>query len=137
MTNKLCDLEKTMWKMPKIGNTPLLYIKEKNAPEFGQKTHNTIRVSKKISPFGYTTECITDYLLTTDYKSLLSTEHKEKFFSKILEDPSLISGIKENPEWKKVFDEYKKEQTLISEFYKDVPSSTKYPHKKDEMEYID
>ena len=137
MTNKLCDLEKTMWKIPKIGNTPLLYKKEKIAPDFGEKTHNTIRVSKKITPFGYTTECITDYLLTTDYKSLLSTEHKEKFFSKILEDPSLISGIKENPDWKKVFDEYKKEQTLISEFYKDVPSSTKYPHKKDEMEYID
>ena len=37
MSNKLCDLEKTMWKMTKIGNTPLLYIKEKNAPEFGQK----------------------------------------------------------------------------------------------------
>ena len=137
MTNKLCDLEKTMWKMTKSFDTPLLYIKEKSVHEFGQKTHNTIRVSKKISPFGYTTECITDYLLTTDYKSLLSTEHKEKFFSKILRDPSLISGIKENPEWKKVFDEYKKEQTLISEFYKDVPSSTKYPHKKDEMEYID
>ena len=137
MSNKLCDLEKTMWKMSKIGNTPLLYIKEKIAPEFGQKTHNTIRVSKKISPFGYTTQSITDYLLTTEYKSLLSTEHKEKFFSKILEDPFLISGIKENPDWKKVFDEYKKEQTMISEFYKDVPSSVKYPHKKDEMEYID
>ena len=134
MTNKLCDLEKLCGKCTKSGDTPL-YIK--NVPDFGQKTHNTIRVSKKISPFGYTTECITDYLLTTDYKSLLSTEHKEKFFSKILEDPTLISGIKENPDWKKVFDEYKKEQTLISEFYKDVPSSTKYPHKKDEMEYID
>ena len=51
MSNKLCDLEKTMWKMPKIGNTPLLYIKEKIAPEFGQKTHNTtleyIRVISK------------------------------------------------------------------------------------------
>lgn len=137
MVNKLCDLEKTMWKMSKIGNTPLLYIKEKNAPDFGQKTHNTIRVSKKISPFGYTTQAITDYLFTTDFKSLLSTKHKEKFFSKILDNPSLISGIKETPDWKEVFDEYKKEQTMISEFYKDVPSSTKYPHKKDEMEYID
>lgn len=137
MTNKLCDLEKTMWKIPKIGDTPLYIYKEKIVPDFGEKTHNTIRVSKKISPFGYTTQAITDYLLTSDYKSLLSTEHKEKFFSKILEDPSLIVGIKETPEWKKVFDEYKKEQTMISEFYKDVPSSVKYPHHKDEMEYID
>lgn len=137
MSNKLCDLEKTMWKCPKIGDTPLLYIKEKIVPDFGTKTHNTIRVSKKISPFGYTTQAITDYLFNTDFKSLLSTEHKEKFFSKILENPSLIVGIKENSDWKKVFDEYKKEQTMISEFYKDVPSSVKYPHKKDEMEYID
>ena len=138
MTNKLCDLKKLCGKSTKIGDTPLLYIKEKIVPEFcGKNTYETIRISKKISPFGYTTECITDYLLTTEYKSLLSTEHKQKFFSKILEDPSLISGIKENPDWKRVFDEYKKEQTLISEFYKDVPSSTKYPHKKDEMEYID
>ena len=53
MTNKLCDLEKTMWKMTKIGNTPLLYIKEKNAPEFGQKTHNTIRVFKGNLPTGF------------------------------------------------------------------------------------
>ena len=138
MTNKLCDLEKICGKCTKNGNTPLLYIKEKIAPVFCTfATYETIRVSKKVSPFGYTTECITDYLLTTDYKSLLSTEHKEKFFSKILDDPSLISGIKENPDWKKVFDEYKKEQTLISEFYKDVPPSVKYPHKKDEMQYID
>ena len=137
MTNKLCDLEKSCGKSTKSGDTPLLIKKEKVVPDFVEKPHDTIRVSKKISPFGYTTECITDYLLNTDYKSLLSTEHKEKFFSKILEDPSLISGIKETPDWKKVFDEYKKEQTLVSEFYKDVPSSTKYPHKKDEMEYID
>lgn len=44
MNNKLCFLNKTMWKMSKIGDTPLLYIKEKIAPDFGQKTHNTIRV---------------------------------------------------------------------------------------------
>ena len=124
--------------MTKSCDTPLIILKTYDLKnQFGPKTHNTIRVSKKISPFGYTTQAITDYLLTTDYKSLLSTEHKEKFFSKILEDPSLISGIKEKPDWKKVFDEYKKEQTMISEFYKDVPPTTKYPHKKDEMEYID
>lgn len=138
MNKKLCDLEKTMWKMSKSFDTSLLYKKEKIVREFRLcATYETIRISKKISPYGYTTQAITDYLLTSDYKSLLSTEHKQRFFSKILEDPSLISGIKENPDWKKVFDEYKKEQTMISEFYKDVPPSTKYPHKKDEMEYID
>ena len=137
MSNKLCDLEKIMWKIPKNGDTPLLYIKEKIVPEFLGFSTSNIRVSKKISPFGYNTQAITDYLLTTDYKSLLSTEHKERFFSKILDNPTLISGIKETPDWKKVFDEYKKEQTMISEFYKDVPPTVKYPHKKDEMEYID
>ena len=137
MSNKLCDLKKLYGKSTEIGDTPLLYIKEKIVPDFVEKTYNTIRVSKRISSTGQRTQSITDYLLTTDYKSLLSTEHKQKFFSKILEDPTLILGIKENPEWKKVFDEYKKEQTMVSELYKDVPSSTKYPHKKDEMEYID
>ena len=47
MSNKLCDLKKLCGKCPKIGNTPLLYNKEKIAPDFGPKTHNTIRVSKK------------------------------------------------------------------------------------------
>ena len=136
MSNKLCDLEKTMWKMTKIGDTPLLYIKEKIVPDFAPLRHPT-RVSKKTSTIKGTNYGITDYLLTTDYKSLLSTEHKEKFFSKILEDPSLISGIKETPDWKEVFDKYKIEQTMISEFYKDVPPTTQYPHHKDEMEYID
>lgn len=47
--------EKIMWKIPKIGDTPLIYIKEKIVPDFGEKTHNTIRVYKsdfeKISLF--------------------------------------------------------------------------------------
>lgn len=37
----------------------------------------------------------------------------------------------------KVFDEYKKEQSMVSEFYKNVPSTIRYPHKKDEMQQID
>lgn len=138
MTNKLCFLnKKDVSKGQNRGHASIIY-KRKNCPRFCPfDTSHNIRVSKKISPFGYTTQAITDYLLTSDYKSLLSTEHKKKFFSKILEDPSLISGIKENPDWKEVFDEYKKEQSLISEFYKDVPPTIKYPHKKDEMECID
>ena len=50
MSNKLCDLEKTMWKMTKIGDTPLIYIR---VPDFGQKTHNTIRVFKGNLPTGF------------------------------------------------------------------------------------
>ena len=136
MTNKLCFLNKRVEQGGKSCDTPLLYIKEKIVPDFAPLKHPT-RISKKTTTIKGTNYGITDYLLTNDYKSLLSTEHKEKFFSKILEDPSLILGIKENPDWKEVFDEYKKEQTMISEFYKDVPSSTQYPHHKDEMEYID
>ena len=41
MTNKLCDLEKLCVKSPKSG-TRLYYIK--SVPDFGEKTHNPIRV---------------------------------------------------------------------------------------------
>ena len=48
MTNKLCDLKKLCGKSTKIGNTPLLYIKEKIAPEFcGKNTYETIQLLKK------------------------------------------------------------------------------------------
>ena len=134
MNKKLCG---GVEQGGKSFDTPLLYIKEKIVHDFAPLRHPTIRVSKKTSTIKGTIYAITDYLLTTDYKSLLDTEHKQKFFSKILEDPSLISGIKETPDWKEVFDEYKKEQTMISEFYKDVPPTIQYPHHKEEMEYID
>ena len=137
----LCLMNKKLYGGVEQGgksfDTPLLYKKEKIVQEFAPLKHPTIRVSKKASTIKGTNYGITDYLLTTDYKSLLDTEYKEKFFSKILEDPSLIIGIKETPDWREVFDEYKKEQTMISEFYKDVPPTIQYPHHKDEMEYID
>ena len=48
MTNKLCDLKKLCGKSTKIGNTPLLYIKEKIVPEFcGKNTYETIQLLKK------------------------------------------------------------------------------------------
>ena len=137
----LCLMNKKLYGGVEQGgksfDTPLLYKKEKIVQEFAPLKHPTIRVSKKASTIKGTNYAITDYLFITDFKSLLDTEYKEKFFSKILEDPSLIIGIKETPDWKKVFDEYKKEQTMISEFYKDVPPTIQYPHHKDEMEYID
>ena len=138
MSNKLCFLNKKGGTgSQNRGHASIYIIKEKIVPEFGTLKHPTIRVSKKTSTIKGTNYCITDYLLTTDYKSLLDNEYKEKFFTKLLDNPSLISGIKETPDWKEVFDEYKKEQTMISEFYKDVPPTTQYPHHKDEMEYID
>ena len=138
MTNKLCFLDKKGGTIGKNReHASIIYINKKCSHFFPSTTPHNIRVSKKASTIKGTNYGITDYLLTTDYKSLLDTEHKEKFFSKILEDPSLIVGIKETPDWKKVFDEYKKEQTMISEFYKDVPPTIQYPHHKDEMEYID
>ena len=48
MTNKLCDLKKLCGKSTKIGDTPLLYIKEKIVPEFcGKNTYETIQLLKK------------------------------------------------------------------------------------------
>ena len=137
MNKKLCG---GVEQGPKIGDTPLLYIKEKIVPDFGTLKHPTIRVSKKTSTIKGTNYGITDYLLTTDFKSLLDTEYekKKRFYLEILKEPSIITEMKKDrPDWKEVFDEYKKEQTMISEFYKDVPPTIQYPHHKDEMEYID
>ena len=137
MNKKLCG---GVEQGGKIGDTPLLYIKEKSVPDFAPLKHPTIRVSKKTTTIKGTNYGITDYLLTTDYKSLLDTEYekKKRFYLEILKEPSIITEMKKDrPDWKEVFDKYKIEQTLISEFYKDVPPTTQYPHHKDEMEYID
>ena len=64
-------------------------------------------------------------------------ENQKKFFTQLLDKPSLIPKIKQDPTLKKLFDYYKMNQTMISEFYKEVPSSIRYPHKKVEMEKID
>ena len=138
MVNKLCFLDKKGAEVGQNRGHASNIYKEKNCPRIcPTSTPHNIRISKKTSTIKGTNYAITDYLFITDYKSLLDNEYKEKFFSKILENPSLIIGIKETPDWKEVFDEYKKEQTMISEFYKDVPPTTQYPHHKDEMEYID
>ena len=101
------------------------------------RLHRRWWVSKRISKPNQTTQCITDYLCTSAFNSLLDDEYKQRFYSKILEDPTLIPGIKKDPEWTKVFNEYKKEQSMISGFYKDVPSSERYHHTMNEMEKID
>lgn len=137
MNKKLCG---GVEQEGKIGNTPLLYIKEKIAPDFALLKHPNIRISKKTTTIKGTNHGITDYLFITDFKSLLDTEYekKKRFYLEILKEPSIITEMKKDrPDWKEVFDKYKIEQTLISEFYKDVPPTIQYPHHKDEMEYID
>lgn len=130
-------MDKGIRKKSDIGECD--YIKELSlsSPILDKHHLTTIKVSKKVSKPNQRTQCITDNLDTMSLNSLMDDNYKQQFFSKILQDPSLIKGIKEDPQWKKVFDNYKSEQTMISEFYKDVPSNVRYPHKKDEMEKID
>lgn len=133
----LCVMGSGIRKMSDIGDSVLYRECDILSPILNKNRMNTIKVSKKVSQPGQRTQCITDYLGTTAFNSLLSDEYMQRFYSKILEDPTIITGIKEDPKWKEVFDEYKKEQSMISEFYKDVPSTVRYPHKKDEMQQID
>lgn len=133
----LCVMGGGIRKMSKIGDDGFYRESDGLSPILDKNRMSTIKVSKKVSQSGQRTQCITDYLGTTAFKSLLDDEYKQRFYSKILEDPTLITGIKSDPKWKEVFDEYKKEQSMMSEFYKNVPSTIRYPHKKDEMQQID
>lgn len=133
----LCVIGSGIRKMSDIGDNVLYRESDFLSPILDKNRISTIRVSKKVSQPGQRTQCITDYLGTTAFNSLLDDEYKQRFYSKILADPTLITGIKGDPKWKKVFDEYKKEQSMVSEFYKNVPSTIRYPHKKDEMQQID
>ena len=141
----LCVMGNDIRKMSEIGGGGLYKRNNGLSPISDKNRMNTVRVSKKVSQPGQRTQCITDYLGTTEIKSLMEgknskeSEFRKKFFTTIMEDPTThIPNIKQDEEgWKKVFDEFKKQQTMISEFYKDVPSSVRYPHKKNEMQQID
>lgn len=141
MNNKFCFLNKKGGtRGQNREHASIIYIKKNCSRICPPSTPHSIRISKKTSTIKGTNYGITDYLLTTDFKSLLDTEYekKKRFYSEILKNPSIITDMKKDrPDWKEVFDEYKKEQTMVSEFYKDVPPTTQYPHHKDEMEYID
>ena len=101
--------------------------------------HHHTKVSKKISKPNKKTVAITDYLDSTKFYSMINDgdEYQKEFFTKIFEDVSVIPNLKRDEEYKKLFDYYKMNQTMISEFYKDTPSSTRYPHTAEEMEKID
>ena len=113
-----------------------------------------IKVSKKISPPNKTTVAITDYLDSTRLVSLLEDrlftkddiegdpekafEYQKELFTSILDDPSIVSSLKRDPERTKLFERFKSRQTMISEFYKDTPNiKVKYGHRKEDMEKID
>lgn len=135
----LCVMGSEIRKMSDIGDSGLYRENDFLSPILDKNRMTTIRVSKKVSQPGQRTQCITDHLGTTSLYSLVGggNRYQQQFFSEILKDPSIITDIKQEPKWKQLFDEYKKQQTMISEFYKDVPPSVRYPHKKDEMQQID
>lgn len=140
----LCVMGSGIRKMSDIGDSGLYKESDSLSPILDKNRTSTIRVSKRISKPNQTTQCITDYLGTTTFKSLMEgmniedTENHKKFFTKILADPTLITGIKsDDTGWEKVFKAYKEQQSMISEFYKDVPSSERYRHTMNEMEKID
>ena len=140
----LCVMGSGIRKMSDIGDNVLYRESDILSPISDKNRMSTIRVSKKISPPNQKTQCITDYLGTTTFKSLMEgknikdTEYHKEFFTKILADPTLITGIKsDDTGWGKVFKAYKEQQSMISEFYKDVPSSERYRHTMNEMEKVD
>lgn len=139
----LCVMGSGIRKMSDIGDSGIYKESDFLSPILDKNRTTTIRVSKRISKPKQTTQCITDYLCTTAFKSLMEgknskdTEYHKDFFTKILANPTHITSIKEDPEWNEVFKAYKEQQTMISEFYKDVPSSERYHHTMNEMEKID
>ena len=133
----LCVSPKSYGKSPETGTH--LYNKSVS-PILGENRKDFIRVSKKVSKRDQKTQAITDYLYSTQLYSMINVgdKNQSEFFTLLLKDPSLITEAKQDQKWKKLFDLYKMNQTMISEFYKDTSSkSVKYPHKKEEMEKID
>ena len=104
-----------------------------------RKTPQTIKVSRKVSKPDQKTQAITEYINNTDFYSLLEggDERQRNIFTEIFKDVSVIPNLKRVEERKEWFKKVKNQQTMISEFYKDVASSVKYPHKAEEMEKID
>lgn len=139
----LCVMGSGIRKMSDIGDNVLYRESDFLSPILNKNRMSTIRVSKKVSPPNQKTQCITDYLTTTAFKSLMNgkndddTRYRKDFFTKVLADPTHITGIKQDPEWKRLFEDYKEQQSMISEFYKDVPSSERYRHTMNEMEKVD
>ncbi len=134
----LCLLAGDYTVNPQKHGHALIYNKSVSIKK-GTNRMNDIKVSKKVSKRDQRTQAITDYLDSTNLYSMIEDgdKYQRDFFTKILADPAVTPNIKRDEEYKKLFDYYKMNQTMISEFYKEVPSFVKYPHKKEEMEKID
>ena len=109
------------------------------SPMLGENRNYIIRVSKKVSKRNQKTQAITNYIDNTKLYSMIEDgdKYQRDFFIKILADPAVIPNIKRDEECEKLFDYYKMNQTMISEFYKDTPITVKYPHKVEEMDKAD
>ena len=132
----LCVLAKTVENVQKLGHAPIY----NSVSQKLNKNHLTsIRVSKKVSKRNKATQAITDYIDRTQLYSMINdgSEKQKKMMTELFKDSTLIPKLKKNEGWKEVFDDFKNNQTMISEFYKEAPSSIKYRHKKEEMEKID
>lgn len=134
----LCVLGKMVENPQKRGHAS---IYKSVSPILGKNHLSSIKVSKKISKRNKATEAITDYLDSTQLYSMINGgdyKFQEELYTKIFKDVSVLPNLKRDEQYKKILDECKKNQTMISEFYKDTSSkSVKYPHKTEEMEKID
>ena len=101
--------------------------------------YQNIRVSKRITKPKRKTQAITDYLYNTKLYSMIEDgdKYQREFFIKILANVAVIPNLKRDLEFNKIFKGYKEQQTMMSELYKDTPTTVKYPHKVEEMDKAD
>lgn len=103
-------------------------------------TTGDINVALKVSPNGRKVEAITTKLDSIKHYSMINdgTETQKEFFTKIYDDISVIPNLKRDEEYKKLFEAYKRNQTMISEFYKETTTpKEKYHFVSKEMDKID
>ena len=117
-----------------------IYEYSKNEQISDERSNNGLKVALKVSPNGRKTEAITTQLDSIQHYSMINDgdEYQKEFFTKINKDVSVIPNIKRDTEFEKLFKAYKRNQTMISEFYKDTASPTAtYHFATEEMEKID
>lgn len=145
----LCFRSEKSFFQPKSGTQPIIYIE--CVPENGGKKPGNnflehkldYKISLKISNPNMRTTAITTPLhntIFTDMRYYNDSDDKiqtmvRNFYNTLYDNPTLKSGVKSDDSWGKVFDEFKKYQQMISEFYKNTKN--KYQHIKSECEKID
>ena len=122
------------------GYNNYIYDYTKNEQFSDDRSINGLKVALKVSPNGRRTEAVTTQLDSIKHYSMINDgdEYQKEFFTKINKDISVIPNIKRDAEFEKLFKAYKRNQTMISEFYKDTASPTEeYHFATEEMEKID